>query len=106
MGSMASSAPGGMGEPLKPLRAIVRIFHGFSTGLSRHFHGAGPASLLRSPHGASMARPGQAPLAHARHCRTLSKETGNADETGHTTTWHDPRRHAHAAGRSGTVARA
>src|SRR5215475_6844777 len=41
---MASSAPGGMGEPLKPLGAIVRIFHEFSTGLSRHRSGV-PATL-------------------------------------------------------------
>ena len=41
---MASSAPGGMGESLKPLRAIVRIFHGFSTALSRHRSGV-PATL-------------------------------------------------------------
>src|SRR5262245_15957989 len=44
MGQMASSTPGGMGEPLRPLRAIVRIFHEVSTGLSRHRSG-GPARL-------------------------------------------------------------
>src|SRR5262245_33292455 len=37
---MASSAPGGMGEPLKLLGAIVRIFHEFSTGLSRRQSGS------------------------------------------------------------------
>src|SRR5262245_14390183 len=41
---MASSAPDSMGEPLRPLGAIVRRFHEFSTGLSRHRSG-GPARL-------------------------------------------------------------